>query len=184
MKQTGIRLRADPFGLPLTLTEALMVGLKAGGYSMAEISQIFHRSRYTIKTHWRMIYQKLGARNQPNAIAIYYGLLGPDPRRVKVMDVGCVYCSNQLAGHVCYSCLAELRQEIEALRVSNQAQLSTIEVLRTRFFELGERLASIESKSQARRKLDSEKQKRVSQLVFAEVDLATQKSRESVKPGG
>ena len=53
------------------------------------------------------------------------------------MSAPCIYCGNELSGHVCYSCVAELNQEIADQR-------ALLRDLQSQMQELDKRLAAIE----------------------------------------
>ncbi len=47
------------------------------------------------------------------------------------MSARCVYCDEDLSGHVCYSCLAEIKQELARLSLQVEVLAQQLRALRT-----------------------------------------------------
>ncbi len=57
--------------LVLTEREHRLLGLLAEGFTNAQIGQRVHRSEKTVRNQLTRIYQKLGAANRAEAVALY-----------------------------------------------------------------------------------------------------------------
>jgi DNA-binding NarL/FixJ family response regulator len=64
------RPHATSFDDPLSLREQEVLQLVAAGLKNAEIAERLFLSTETVKTHVRHIFDKLGARNRPHAVAL------------------------------------------------------------------------------------------------------------------
>lgn len=63
--------QARPPYLVLTEREHCLLGLLAEGFTNAQIGQRVHRSEKTVRNQLTRIYQKLGAANRAEAVALY-----------------------------------------------------------------------------------------------------------------